>query len=162
MTIAAPALPDYTDASKYLSYAFPTNVPQPTWATGSYYTMLATALYSVDKSFVERSDYTQILTAIQSAGQRVGGQVSASVDESAWGWGIVTTNTWYQTEVPESLQTEVVEYNSAWHSAASSVKALAQGTATRSSTGGAAGPRCTGLAMAGVAAAGVGLIVGVM
>jgi hypothetical protein len=123
--------------------------------------MLASALYSVDKSFVQRSDYTAILTAIQSAGEQVGGQVSASVEKSAWGWGIVTTNAWYQTAVPGALQTEVVDYNVAWHSAASSVRDLAVATTSQSNAARAAGPRCTGLALAGVAA-GVGVVVGVM
>jgi hypothetical protein len=92
--------------------------------------MLASALYSIDKSFVERSDYPTIISAIESAADDAGGQVSVSVEESAWGWGLVTTATWYQTRVPTALQTEILDYNSAWHSAASSVRAKATASGT--------------------------------
>jgi hypothetical protein len=150
-------LPTSTDAAQYLSSAFPIGAPQPTWATGEYYNMLATALYSVDRSFIQRSDYQTILSAIMSAADNAGSQVSASVEASAWGWGVVTTNTWYQSQVPAPLQTEVLDYNSAWHSAASSVHSLA--TAAQLSSIAAAPLRRTGMLLAGIAAVVAGAIV---
>lgn len=122
--------------------------------------MLASALYSVDRSFIQRSDYQTIISAINSAADNAGSQVSASVEASAWGWGKVTTNTWYQTRVPGALQTEVLEYNSAWNGAASSVKAIA--TAAKPSSTAAAPPRCTGMVFAGMAAGVAGAVIGVV
>ncbi|KAH6658712.1 hypothetical protein BKA67DRAFT_558811 [Truncatella angustata] len=153
-------LPTSTDAAQYLSFAFPAAAPQPTWATGQYYTMLASVLYSVDRSFALRSDYQTIISAIESAADNAGSEVSASVEASAWGWGVVTTNAWYQTRVPEPLQTEVLDYNNAWHSAASSVQALATATGAQPSSTAAAAPRCTGMLFAGIAVGVAGAIVG--
>ncbi|KAM0818372.1 hypothetical protein AB5N19_04182 [Seiridium cardinale] len=150
-------LPTSTDAAQYLSFAFPPGAPQPTWATGALRTKLATALYGIDRSFVQRTDYQTIVSAINSAADNAGSQVSASVDASAWGWGVVTTNTWYQSRVPTPLQTEVLDYNNAWHSAASSVQALAS-AAQPSSTAGAP-PRCTGMVLAGIAAGVAGAVI---
>ncbi|KAK6073355.1 hypothetical protein SCUP515_06967 [Seiridium cupressi] len=150
-------LPKSTDAAQYLSFAFPPGAPQPTWATGALRTKLATALYGIDRSFVQRTDYQTIVAAINSAADNAGSQVSASVDASAWGWGVVTTNTWYQSRVPAPLQTEVLDYNNAWHSAASSVQALAS-AAQPSSTAGAP-PRCTGMVLAGIAAGVAGAVI---
>ncbi|KAK9413977.1 hypothetical protein SUNI508_11429 [Seiridium unicorne] len=150
-------LPKSTDAAQYLSFAFPPGAPQPTWATGALRTKLATALYGIDRSFVQRTDYETIVSAINSAADNAGSQVSASVDASAWGWGVVTTNTWYQSRVPAPLQTEVLDYNNAWHSAASSVQALAS-AAQPSSTAGAP-PRCTGMVLAGIAAGVAGAVI---
>ncbi|ETS86149.1 hypothetical protein PFICI_04174 [Pestalotiopsis fici W106-1] len=152
-------LPISTDASSYLSYAFPTGAPQPTWATGEYYTMLASAIYSVDRSFIQQSDYQSIISAIQSAADKAGNQVSASVESSAWGWGAITTNAWYQDQVPAALQTEVLDYNSAWHSAVSSIQALATATTPNRTVAAAPAPRCTGIAMAGIAAGMAGIFV---
>ncbi|KAI0155544.1 hypothetical protein BJ166DRAFT_593758 [Pestalotiopsis sp. NC0098] len=159
-------LPVSTDASSYLAFAFPSGAPQPTWATGEYYTMLASAIYSVDRSFIQQPDYQTILSAIESAADQAGDQVSASVESSAWGWGAVTTNDWYQSAVPTALQSDVLEYNSAWYSAVSSVQALAVATTTNSGptetaavatmgaagVGGAATSLCPGMMMAGVVA----------
>lgn len=109
----------------------------------------------MDKSFVERSDYPTIISAIESAADDVGGTVSASVEQSAWGWGLITTATWYQTRVPTPLQTEVIDYNNAWHSAASSVRA--QATASSTSRSASANMMLTGAAAA-VAAAVISLM----
>lgn len=111
-------LPTSTDAAAYLSHVFPADAPQPTWATGRYYTELATALYDVDRSFEGRADFPTIVSAIYGAGESAGGSaVSASLAASAWGWGQVTTNTWYQTAVPTPYQKDVAAYVSAWHDA---------------------------------------------
>ncbi|KAI4596799.1 hypothetical protein KJ359_005142 [Pestalotiopsis sp. 9143b] len=127
--------------------------------------MLASAIYSVDRSFIQQPDYQTILSAIESAADQAGDQVSASVESSAWGWGAVTTNDWYQSAVPTALQSDVLEYNSAWYSAVSSVQALAVATTTNSgpaetaaaATMGAAGmgaatSLCPGIMLAGLVA----------
>lgn len=126
--------------------------------------MLASALYSVDRSWVQRKDYQTIVSAIEGAADSAGDQVSASVESSAWGWGVITTNSWYQKDVPTAVQTDVLEYNSAWHSAASSVQALATASSTQAATAApaaaAAAPRCTGMVLAGIAAGVAGMVVG--
>ncbi|KAI1848581.1 hypothetical protein JX265_011565 [Neoarthrinium moseri] len=152
-------LPASIDASSYLSYAFPPGAPQPTWATGEFYTRLASALYRVDRSFMQRPNYQTIVQAINSAADHAGSKISASVEASAWGWGVVTVQPWYESGVAPPLQTEVLEYNSAWHSAASSVQAQAK--AAQGGSAGAAPPRCTGMALAGVAAGLAGAVVAV-
>ncbi|KAF2994634.1 hypothetical protein E8E14_000980 [Neopestalotiopsis sp. 37M] len=158
--LASMTLPVSTDASSYLSYAFPLGAPQPTWATGQYYTMLASVIYSVDRSFIQQPDYQTIVSAIQSAANKADNQVSASVESSAWGWGAITTNAWYQSQVPAPLQTEVLEYNSAWHSAVSSVQALATATTPSGATA-AAAPRRISMTMAGLAAGVAGMALAV-
>ncbi|KAK7928646.1 hypothetical protein PG985_005644 [Apiospora marii] len=57
-----------TDASEYLHHVFPPTVAQPTWATGSFYSQLASVLYAVDSSFTGRTDYATIVAAISHAG----------------------------------------------------------------------------------------------
>lgn len=149
------AIPSSTDASSYLHDALSST---PTWATGKYATSLATALYSVETSFVDRSDYTSIVDAIWSAAAKDGGDaVVASLSASYWNWGDITTDAWYTKNVPGALQTEVLQYDSAWESAFTKVEAKA------TATGNAAAPRCTGMvAAAGVAMAGVAAVAGVM
>ncbi|KAK8048004.1 hypothetical protein PG996_016068 [Apiospora saccharicola] len=88
----------------------PPTAAQPTWATGSFYTQLASALYAVDKSFAGRSDYATIVAAISHAGDADSPQVSASIASSAWGWAAVTTNGWFQSDVPAPVQTDVARY----------------------------------------------------
>lgn len=152
------SLPKSTDASSFLSDVWSGQGPTPTWATGKYATTLATALYSLETSFIMRSDYTSIVDAIWSAAEKDGGSdVVASLSASYWGWGAVTTNDWYTKNVPKALQTEVVNYDSAWDSAVTSVEAKA--TATKN----AAAPRCTGMAIAGAGVAmGVAAFAGAM
>lgn len=123
--------------------------------------MLASALYSVDRSFIQRLDYQTIMSAIESAADNAGEEVSASVESAAWGWGLVTTNPWYQNNVATAVQTHVLDYNSAWHSAASSVQALATATTSEvAPAAAAAAPRCTGVYLAGIAAGVAGVVVG--
>ena len=62
---------------------FPATVPQPTWATGRYYTELASALYAVDRSFDGRADFPTIVAAIYSAGEGAGGVVTTWEGNSA-------------------------------------------------------------------------------
>lgn len=148
------AIPSSTDASSYLNEALTST---PTWATGKYATSLATALYSVETSFGERDDYTSIVDAIWSAASKDGGdKVLASMSASYWNWGDITTDGWYTSNVPKALQTEVLNYDSAWESAITKVEAKA------TATGNAAAPRCTGMAVAGVALAGVAAVAGVI
>ncbi|KAK7965808.1 uncharacterized protein PG986_000085 [Apiospora aurea] len=120
------ALPASTDASAYLHHVFPSSAAQPTWATGSFYTQLASALYAVDRSFAGRADYATILAAISRAGDADSPQVSASIASSAWGWAAVTTNGWYQSDVPPPVQSDVSQYVGAWRDAEFSVLGDAQ------------------------------------
>ncbi|KAK7955261.1 hypothetical protein PG988_015955 [Apiospora saccharicola] len=120
----------------------PPTAAQPTWATGSFYTQLASALYAVDKSFAGRSDYATIVAAISHAGDADSPQVSASIASSAWGWAAVTTNGWFQSDVPAPVQTDVARYVDAWHDAEFSVLSDAQkaeATETGKSGGGGRG-----------------------
>lgn len=154
------SLPTSTDAASFLSDVWAGQGPTPTWATGKYATTLATALYSVETSFIMQSYYTSIVDAIWSAAEKDGGSdVVASLSASYWDWGAVTTNDWYTKNVPKALQTDVVNYNSAWDAAVTSVEAKA--TATKNAA--AALPRCTGMAVAGAGVAmGVAAFAGVM
>ncbi|KAK8030329.1 hypothetical protein PG990_000063 [Apiospora arundinis] len=101
------ALPQSTDASEYLHH-------------------LASALYAVDRSFAGRDDYATIVAAISQAGDADSPQVSASIAQSAWGWAAVTTNGWYQSDVPAPVKTDVAQYIDAWHDAEYSVLDNAQ------------------------------------
>ncbi|KAK8855032.1 hypothetical protein PGQ11_010944 [Apiospora arundinis] len=133
------ALPQSTDASEYLHHVFPPTAAQPTWATGTFYTQLASALYAVDRSFAGRDDYATIVAAISQAGDADSPQVSASIAQSAWGWAAVTTNGWYQSDVPAPVKTDVAQYIDAWHNAEYSVlddAQRAEATATGRSGGG--------------------------
>ncbi|CAN8099875.1 unnamed protein product [Discula destructiva] len=146
------SIPSSTDAASYLHDIAAT----PSWATGKYATSLATALYSVETSFGMRDDYHTIVNAIWSAASKDGGdEVLASMSASYWNWAGITTNGWYTSNVPKALQTEVLNYDSAYGSAYSSVEAKA------TATGNAAAPRCTAMAVAGVAAFGAA-VAGIM
>lgn len=146
-------VPKSTDASAFLSEVSAT----PSWATGKYATTLASALYSVETSFVLASDYPSIVDAIWSAASKDGGDgVLASMSSVYWDWDKVTTNDWYTNNVPKALQTEVAHFDSAWDSAFTSVEAKATATGSEN----AAAARCTGMAVAGVVA-GVAAVAGV-
>ncbi|KAJ0123028.1 hypothetical protein N8I77_010109 [Diaporthe amygdali] len=150
------SIPKSTDASSFLSEVYEGEAT-PTWATGKYATTLASALYSAQTSFAMRSDYRDIVEAIWSAADKDGGSsVVESLSESFWNWGAVTTNNWFQDNVPKSLQTAVAQYDDTWESVFTSVEAKATGTQN------AAAPRCTGMAVAGVAALGVAAVAGAM
>lgn len=150
------SIPASTDASSFLSEVYEGEAT-PTWATGKYATTLASALYSAQTSFAMRSDYRDIVEAIWSAAEQDGGSsVVESLSASYWNWGAVTTNAWFQDNVPGALQTAVAQYDDAWESVYTSVEAKATGTKN------AAAPRCTGMAVAGVAALGVAAVAGAM
>ncbi|KAG8167378.1 hypothetical protein KVR01_003067 [Diaporthe batatas] len=148
------SIPTSTDASSFLSDVFEGEAT-PTWVTGKYATTLASALYSAETSFAMRSDYQDIVNAIWSAAEKDGGSsVVESLSASYWNWGAVTTNDWFTKNVPGSLQTAVAQYDDAWESVMTSVEAKA--TATQN----AAPARCTGMAVAGVAALGIAAVAG--
>ncbi|KUI74504.1 hypothetical protein VM1G_10102 [Cytospora mali] len=156
-TTADTSIPKSTDASAFVSSIFSGQGATPTWATGKYATKLATAMYSVETSFVTRSDYTSIVDAIWSAADKdANSKALASLSASGFDWSAITTNDWYQDNVPKAYQTAVVKYDSAWDSAYSSVEAKATG-----SKNAAAAPRCTGMAVAGMAF-GVAAVAGAM
>lgn len=137
------AFPASTDASAYLVNVL--GGATPTWATGAYATSLATALYSIQTSFADRSDHTTIISALWSAASA--GHVSGAVASLHQGEVplAITSQAWFTSNVPAALQTEVVSYASEWEHAIESVGEKA--TASQN----AAGPRCTGMAVAGVA-----------
>lgn len=137
------SFPASTDASAYLRNVL--GGTTPTWATGAYATSLATALYSIQTSFADRSDHTTIVSALYSAASA--GHVPGAVASLHQGEVplAITSEGWFTSNVPAALQTEVVSYASEWEHAIESVGAKA--TATQN----AAGPRCTGMAVAGVA-----------
>lgn len=157
-TTSTTAIPKSTDASSFLSEELTT---VPTWATGKYATTLASALYSVATSFAESDEYTSIIDAIYSAAAKESDkqatEIVASLEASGWDWGAITTNGWYTSNVPKSYQTAVQKYDSAWDSAYTSVEAKAVATGSKN-----AAPKCTGMAVAGVAAFGVAAVAGVM
>lgn len=150
------SIPSSTDASSFLSEVYEGEAT-PTWATGKYATTLASALYSAQTSFAMRSDYRDIVNAIWSAAEEDGGSsVVESLSSSYWNWAEVTTNPWFRDNVPGALQTAVAQYDDTWESVFTSVEAKATGTKN------AAAPRCTGMAVAGVAALGVAAVAGAM
>lgn len=152
-TSTTSSLPASTDASSYLNNVV--NGPIPTWATGAYATSLATALYSVETSFIDRSDYTAIMTALYSAVSKGNAAADLAYLHKSQLPLDITSQGWFTSNVPKALQTEVADYAVAWEKAITSIEAKA--TATEN----AAGPRCTGIAVAGVAF-GVAAIVGVV
>ncbi|KAI3391569.1 hypothetical protein diail_7139, partial [Diaporthe ilicicola] len=148
------SIPKSTDASSFLSEVYEGEAT-PTWATGKYATTLASALYSAQTSFAMRSDYRDIVEAIWSAAEKDGGSsVVESMSSSYWNWAAVTTNDWFTKNVPQPLQTAVGQYDDTWESVFTSVEAKVTGTKN------AAAPRCTGMAVAGVAALGVAAVAG--
>lgn len=137
------SFPASTDASSYLNNVL--GGANPTWATGAYATSLATALYSLETSFAGRPDHATIVSALfsaASAGNADAAEASLHQGEAPLA---ITSQGWFTSNVPAALQTEVVSYASEWEDAISSVGEKA--TATHN----AAGPRCTGMAVAGVA-----------
>lgn len=144
------SLPASTDASSFLAAISAT----PTWATGKYATSLATALYSIETSFLGRADYATIVDAIWSAAVKNNDmKVLESLSASYWNWGDVTTNAWYTANVPGVMQTEIRAYDAAYESAWTEVEATATATGNA-----AAGARATGLVGVGVAV--LGAVVG--
>lgn len=136
-------LPASTDASSYLGNVL--GGTTPTWATGAYATSLATALYSIETSFADRSDYISIVNALYSAASKDHEAGAVATLHQGLVPLAVTSEGWFTSNVPAALQTEVVNYANAWEDAFTSVEAKA--TATKN----AAGPKCTGMAVAGVA-----------
>ncbi|ROV88914.1 hypothetical protein VSDG_08932 [Cytospora chrysosperma] len=155
-TAADTSIPKSTDASSFLSDLWSGQTATPTWATGKYATKLATALYSVETSFAGRDDYRSIIDSIWSAAEKDGGsKVVESMSSSYWDWSGVTTNDWYQDNMPKAYQTAVAKFDEDMDSAFTSVEA--EVTATKN----AGAPRCTGMAVAGVAL-GFAAVAGVM
>lgn len=170
-------IPTSTDASAFLTSALTNhNGGVPPWATGQYATTLASALYSVETSFVGASHFPSVVNAILSAAQQYGGTDDdeddhlAPLGQSGWDWGAhMTTHSWYTAHVPADVQARVSQYDAAWASVYTSVEAIAVAvTATSSNQGDAAAaaaglPWCTGMVQAAGVAAGVAVAVaGVM
>lgn len=146
------ALPSSADASAVLSEVFGSSIPSQ--ATGAVATSLASAVYSVELSYYKGPASSDI-SAIWSAAAKATNSPSvvASMGISGWNWGDIATQDWYTANVPTPVQTDVQKFISAIGSAAESV--LSTGT----SKGGAAGPKCTGMAMAAAAAGAAGAAV---
>lgn len=155
-------IPTSTDASSFLSSVMTDGVPP--WATGQYATTLASALYSVETSFAGASRYSSVVNDILSAANRYGSNDDvASLGQSGWNWGDITTNSWYTAHVPKDVQTQVSQYDAAWESVYTSIEAVAIATSTSKGAAAAALPRCTGMVQAAGVAAGVAVAVaGVM
>lgn len=154
-TVPLTDMPTSVDATSFLSAVWSGQTATPTWATGEYATTLASALYSLETSFVLASDYSSIIQAIWSAAEKDGGEkVTQSLDKSGWAWDAITTNAWYTKNVPDALQTRVAGYDSVWDDTVESVysEVTAAAATTTGTKNGAPAAKCTGMAVAGVMA----------
>ncbi|KAK0615259.1 hypothetical protein B0T17DRAFT_381803 [Bombardia bombarda] len=149
------SLPESTDAVSYLSELYSNQGGIPTGVTGAVVTSLASALYSVQKSFATHSLVTSDASAILSAAAKAtdASAVLSSIEENGYGYAEVTAQPWYKDNVPEDVKSDVAQFNSAWDSAFDSV---VKATSTKNAA--AAAPACTGLVMAAAAGAAVGVM----
>lgn len=121
-------------SSSVIAAFYPTSTPD---IPASKSTALASALFSVQSSWVDSPVYTSVQNAIYSAAPS---SVQASISSSGYIYESITTNAWF-TKVPQALQSAVTSEFSALDNAAESI------IGTSTSTGGAA--RVTEVALAG-------------
>ncbi|KAK2760683.1 hypothetical protein CKAH01_05369 [Colletotrichum kahawae] len=138
-------LPTSTDAESYLS----DHPSLSTVATGTQATSLVSAIYSVEKSWRDEAMYTTMYSHMWSAAAKATNSpdVVASLAVTGWSYWDTTEQSWWKDDMPEKENKFVSEYMSDWESAYQKVMATATGTGSKG-----AAPRCTGMAMAGVAA----------
>ncbi|KAK3332743.1 hypothetical protein B0T19DRAFT_110647 [Cercophora scortea] len=153
-------LPETTDVPAFLSSIFTGNVP--TVLTGAVATSVVSSLYSLEKSWATHSLQSSGNAAIWSAAGKApdASSVEASLSASGYDYGAITTNAWYQDNVPADIKSDIASYNSAWVSV---FNAVANPTAATKTSGNAAAgmPACTGMAVAaGAVAVGVAAAVG--
>ncbi|GKT49594.1 uncharacterized protein ColSpa_09775 [Colletotrichum spaethianum] len=143
-------LPSSTAADEYLS----NNVKSlPSTVTGAVATSLASALYSVDRKYYSDNEWTTVYSHMWSAAAKATNapDVVASMAVEGYSLSDQQEAQWWKDNVPDKDDKWVSSYISDWQ------KAWQDTVATQTSKGGA--PKCTGMAIAGVAA---GVAAGVM
>ncbi|KAK2024762.1 hypothetical protein LX32DRAFT_655978 [Colletotrichum zoysiae] len=142
------SLPTSTAADEYLSAQ-----SLPTTITGSLATSLASALYSVDQKYFNDDEWMTVYSHMWSAAAKATNapEVVASMAVEGYNLPEQQEATWWKDNVPDKDDKWVSSYVSDWKRAGMDIMA------TQTSTGGA--PKCTGMAIAGVAA---GVAAGVM
>ncbi|KAF6787055.1 hypothetical protein CMUS01_16480 [Colletotrichum musicola] len=142
------ALPTSTDAAEYLS-----DINMPTTFSGAQATSLASALYSVDLKYLNDEKYTTMFSHMVSAAAKAtdGPDRAASIVVNGFDIASESEEKYWKDNMPSGQKDYVSKYVSEFQAAATKF------LATETSKG--AAPRCTGMAVAGVAA---GLAAGVM
>ncbi|KAK6211783.1 hypothetical protein QIS74_11047 [Colletotrichum tabaci] len=143
-------LPTSTAADEYLSIHVKSI---PSTVTGAVATSLASALYSVDRKYFDDKEWTTVYSHMWSAAAKATNapDVVASMAVEGFSLNDQQESQWWKDNVPDKDDKWVSSYISDWQ------KAWQDTVATKTSKGGA--PRCTGMAIAGVAA---GVAAGVM
>ncbi|WYZ35725.1 hypothetical protein EsH8_X_000372 [Colletotrichum jinshuiense] len=142
-------LPTSTPASEYLS-----NIKSmPSTITGALATSLASALYSVDQKYYSDKEWTTVYSHMWSAAAKATNAPDVVASMAVEGYSLQDQQKakWWKDNVPDKDDKWVSSYISDWQ------QAYANLAATKTSKGGA--PKCTGMAIAGVAA---GVAAGVM
>ncbi|KAK1624586.1 hypothetical protein BDP81DRAFT_398234 [Colletotrichum phormii] len=144
-------LPTSTAADEYLSQI----KSVPSTLTGAVATSLATALYSVDQKYFNDKKWTTVYSHIWSAAAKATDAPDVVASMAVNGFRLHTQQEakWWQDNVPDKDDKWVSSYLSDWQ------KAWQDNTAATKTSKGGAVPKCTGMAMAGVAA---GVAAGVM
>ncbi|KAK2007124.1 hypothetical protein LZ32DRAFT_610602 [Colletotrichum eremochloae] len=143
-------LPTSTAADEYLSSHFHS---LPSTITGAVATSLASALYSVDQKYFSDDEWKTVYSHMWSAAAKATNapDVVASMAVEGYSLNEQQEAGWWKDNVPDKDDKWVSSYLSDWQQAWQDI------AATRTSKGGA--PKCTGMAIAGVAA---GVAAGVM
>ncbi|KAK1580738.1 uncharacterized protein LY79DRAFT_581637 [Colletotrichum navitas] len=143
-------LPTSTAADEYLSAHI---LSIPSTVTGSLATSLATALYSVDQKYFNDKEWTTVYSHMWSAAAKATNapDVVASMAVEGYSLPDLQELDWWKDNVPDKDDKWASSYVSDWQNAWQDI------AATQTSKGGA--PKCTGMAIAGVAA---GVAAGVM
>ncbi|TKW56103.1 hypothetical protein CTA1_8273 [Colletotrichum tanaceti] len=143
-------LPTSTAADKYLSARVSS---LPSTVNGAAATSLASALYSVDRKYFNDKEWTTVYSHMWSAAAKATDAPNVVASMAVEGFSLYKQqqSQWWKDNVPEKDDRWVSSYFSDWQKAGQDI------VATKTSKGGA--PKCTGMAMAGVAA---GMAAGVM
>ena len=111
-----------------ISEFYPTSTPNiPAKAS----TSLASALHSVQSTWLDSPKWTSARDAIYSAAPTA---AQSSIDKSGYAYGDIVTQSWYTKNVPKAVQTDVKKEIEAINSAAAKIV----GTPSSTSKGGAA------------------------
>ncbi|KAJ4144987.1 hypothetical protein LMH87_003852 [Akanthomyces muscarius] len=105
-------IPDSVPASAVLA----TITALPSSVSGKQYTSLASALYSVEKSFYNDKQYTAVAGHMWSAAARASDseKVVPSLALSTWSWDDITSAAWYDKNMPKDDKKYVSSYMSSW------------------------------------------------
>ncbi|KAK3374688.1 hypothetical protein B0H63DRAFT_512771 [Podospora didyma] len=114
--------PTSTDAAEFVSWAF-SPTPVPATITGAKLTTLASALYPVVTSWFNNPRLSSDFEALTAAASKAIDPEAAlsSLEVEDLDLSALTTNAWYQINVPADVKTDISIYNSAWDSVTASV-----------------------------------------